>query len=83
MVLSDTRCCALRVLLNIPVVQCVDRPSRSAAEQFRTQGSAHRTYYLLCILVVHLETPLCSVVNGAAVLSETNKTFLIARFVRF
>ena len=34
-----------RVLLNIPVVHvCVDRPSRSPHERFRTQGSAHRAY---------------------------------------
>ena len=38
-ILSDTGCCAYRVLLNIPVVHvCLDITSRSADEQFHNNA---------------------------------------------
>ena len=62
---------------------CVDRPSRSAAEQFeRRVVSMERT------ATVHSRSTRRSifmlfVVSGVAVLSKTIETFFTARFVRF
>ena len=58
-VLSDTGCCAERVLLlNIPFVHvCVDRhPLSSAVQRFRAQGSAHRTYQVLLLYILDNST---------------------------
>ena len=55
-ILSDTGCYALRVLLNFRSSTCVHRPLRSAAQQFRTQGSAYRTYHYsmyVCMVITY------------------------------
>ena len=64
------------LLLNIPVVHvCVDRHSRSSADQqLRAQGSAHRTYYCCKFSIVNVETYSCHVVPVAPVAQRYHVT---------
>ena len=75
------------LLLNIPVVHvCVDRHSRSSADQqFRAQGSAHRTYYCCTFSIVNVETYSCYVVSRAVLCKTITHffQFYIASVVSF
>ena len=70
------------LVLNIPVVHvCVDRHSRSSADQqFRAQGSAHRTYpsVLGCLWAVNISkrvTLFC--LTSVVLLSKTWLTLML------
>ena len=83
-VLSDTGCCAERVLLlNILFVHvCVDRHSRSSTyQQFRAQGSSRTTYCCCCTLsiVLHVETFSCSVGSSAVLCMQNNFQIFLSK----
>ena len=65
------------LLLNIPVVHlCVDRHSRSSADQqFRAQGSAHRTYYCCTFSIVNVEIYSFYVVSRAVLCKTITHLF--------
>ena len=56
---------------------CVDIHSRSSADQqFRAQGSAHRTYYCCTFSIVNVETYSCYVVSRAVLCKTITHIFI-------